>query len=35
MWVRAVLFGVTFDQAREAEYVALCDRHGLRKEGDW
>jgi hypothetical protein len=29
------LFGVLFDQARQADYVALCQRHGLRKEGDW
>lgn len=29
------LFGATFDQTREAEYTALCERHGLRKDGDW
>jgi len=27
------LFTVRFDQAREADFIALCERHGLRKDG--
>ena len=27
------LFTVRFDQAREDDFIALCERHGLRKDG--
>jgi hypothetical protein len=27
-----VLFTVRFDQTREADFIALCERHGLRKD---
>jgi hypothetical protein len=27
------LFTVRFDQAREADFIALCERHGLRQDG--
>ena len=34
-WAPRELFGVRFDQERQAEFIALCDRHKLRKDGDW
>jgi hypothetical protein len=29
------LFTVRFDQAREDDFIALCERHGLRKDALW